>query len=293
MIVREVSTEADLELWTRVRNLVESDAPATVEDLRRVQKQKPETRHWLVEQDGEVIGCAFAALGSVGGAAFVLPRVVPDARGRGVGSALLAVALPYAQSLGCEIARSRVSGDDEHSLGFAERRGYAEVDREVELVRDLHVDEAHAVPPTGIELVEHSGETEPLRSVVAGGVEDMPVVGGLSAGFVDEVLDDFRVAPYVVTALESGVVVGVAGVLTYGVGREDALEHAFTTVLRNHRGRGIAKALKQSCVRWGSEQGFTQLVTWTQNGNEAMQAVNEGVGFRTGKISITVEGALA
>jgi hypothetical protein len=34
-------------------------------------------------------------------------------------------------------------------------------------------------------------------------------------------------------------------------------------------------------------------VTWTQQGNDAMQAVNERVGFRPGKVSITVEGPAA
>ena len=289
--VRQASTDADFELWTRVRNLVELDAPSTVEDLRRGVKQQPETRHWLAEDGAEVVGCAFAATSSAPGRAFVLPRVVPEARGRGVGSALLELALPYAHSLRLGTARSHVNGDDEHSLGFAARRGYAEVDRQVELVRDLLPDEPKAVPPPGIELVEHTGDPESLRPVVATGVEDMPVFGGLAGGFVNEVLDEFRISPYVVSARENGVVVGLAGVMPYGA-RADALEHTFTTVLPTHRGRGIAKALKQACIRWSSERGYAQLVTWTQERNEAMQAVNDGVGFRQGKVSITVEGRL-
>ena len=289
--VRQASTDADFEHWTRVRNLVEPDAPSTVEDIRRGVERQPEMRHWLAEDGAEVVGCAFASTSSALGRAFVLPRVVPEVRGRGVGSALLELALPYAHSLGCEVARSHVGGGDRHSLRFAAHRGYAEVDRQVELVRDLLPSESDAVPPPGIELVEHTGDPEPLRQVVAIGVEDMPVFGGLADGFVNEVLDEYRSSPYVVTARECGVVVGLAGVMPYGA-RADALEHAFTTVLPSHRVRGIAKALKQACIRWSSEHGYAQLVTWTQDRNEAMQTVNDRVGFRQGKVSITVEGSL-
>ena len=293
MIVREITGDADLEVWTRVRNLVEADAPSTLEDVLEVRRQKPEARHWLAEDGGEDVGCVFVTGGSVPGRAFVLPRVVPEARGRGVGAALLEIALPYARTLGSELARSRVDGADAHSLRFAARRGYVEVDREVELVRDLGADEAPAAPLAGIELGEHGGDVEPLRALVAAGVADMPVVGGIGDRFVDELIDELRRAVHLVTAREGGVVVGLAGLAAYGEEREDALEHAFTTVLPTHRGRGIAKALKQACVCWSSAHGYRQLVTWTQDGNAAMQAVNESVGFGPGKISITVEGPLS
>jgi GNAT superfamily N-acetyltransferase len=293
MIVREITSTADRESWTRVRNRVEVEAPSTLDDLLLVLRHKPETRHWLAEDGGEAVGCVFASRGSVPGRVFVLPRVVPEARGRGVGAALLAAALPYVRTLGPELTRSHVDGDDAHSLGFAHRRGCAEVDRQVELVRDLGPDEEPPAAIAGIELAEHRDDPEPFRPLVAAGVADMPVFGGIGDVYVDELIDELRKAVHVVTAREGGVVVGLAGLAAYGAGREDALEHAFTTVSPTHRGRGIAKALKQACVHWSSAQGYRQLVTWTQDGNEAMQAVNEGVGFRPGKISITVEGPLA
>lgn len=293
MIVREITSRADRETWTRVRNRVEVEAPSTLDDLLQTLKQKPETRHWLAEDEGEAVGCVFAARSSGAGRAFVLPRVVPEARGRGVGTALLEAALPHARSLGYALARSHVDGADAHSLRFAERRGYLEVDRQVELVRALGSKEPVPEPPEGIELAELEGDPEPLRALVAAGVADMPVVGGLADTFVSEVMDELRRAAHVVTAREHGDVVGLAGLVTYGTEREDALEHAFTTVLPSHRGRGIAKALKHACIRWSSERGYRQLVTWTQDGNRAMQGVNQAVGFGPGKISLTVEGPLA
>ena len=292
MIVREITSRADRETWTRVRNRVEVEAPSTLDDLLQVLKLKPETRHWLAEDGGEAVGCVFAARSSAADRAFVLPRVVPEARSGGVGTALLEAALPHARTFGYALARSHVDGADAHSLRFAVRRGCREIDRQVELVRDLGSDEAVPALPSGIELVEHEGDPESLRALVSAGVADMPVVGGLADGFVEEMLDELRRSIHVVTARDGAVVVGLAGLGAYGVGREDALEHTFTTVAPTHRGRGIARALKLACVRWSSEHGYRQLVTWTQDGNLAMQGVNQAVGFRPGKISITVEGQL-
>lgn len=55
---------------------------------------------------------------------------------------------------------------------------------------------------------------------------------------------------------------------------------------------GIAQALKQACIHFAAGVGYRELVTWTQMGNDAMQAVNLGAGFRPGHVSITVEGPL-
>lgn len=288
-VVRRAESEAELEVWTRIRNVVERDEPTTLDDLRDNLRRHPEARYWLAE-DGEDVGCCFANLSSVPGRVFVLPRVVPAARGRGAGSALLEAALAYARELGVERARSSVDGADAPSLGFAARRGFEEVDRQVELVRPLGPGEAAvAEAPEGIVLEELPADRVPeLRDLVRRGVEDMPVAGGLDDGFAGELLEEFERSLFRVVAREAGRLVGVAGLLPYGA-RTDALEHAFTTVRRSHRGRGIAQALKAECVRWGAAHGYGELVTWTQTGNDAMQAVNVAAGFRPGHVSITVE----
>ena len=290
--VRRAESEAELELWTRIRNLVEVDNPTTVEELRQGVRRQPETRHWLAEEDGEAIGCAFVSASSVPGRAFVLPRVVRRSRGRGAGTALLAAGLEYAATLGCERARSHVDGADDRSLRFAARHGFEEVDRQVELVRRLTAGESSGTTVSGIELEELGrDDVEQLRDVVVAGVQDMPVAGGLGDGFAAELLEEYAGSLYTVVAREGERVVGAAALLPYGA-RDDALEHAFTTVLRSHRGRGIAQALKAACVHWAAAHGYAELVTWTQSGNDAMQAVNLAAGFRPGQVSITVEGPL-
>jgi mycothiol synthase len=72
-------------------------------------------------------------------------------------------------------------------------------------------------------------------------------------------------------------VVGYAALLD----RTDGLaEHGLTAVLRSHRDRGIATALKQALINWASQNGYRELTTWTQDGNAAMQAVNVKLGYR-------------
>jgi GNAT superfamily N-acetyltransferase len=69
-------------------------------------------------------------------------------------------------------------------------------------------------------------------------------------------------------------------------------EHGLTAVVRTHRGRGIAVALKQATIRWASEHGYRELSTWTQDGNAAMQAVNLKLGYHPRPAVINVWRAL-
>jgi len=51
-------------------------------------------------------------------------------------------------------------------------------------------------------------------------------------------------------------------------------------VVRSHRGRGIATALKQTQLAWAAEHGYRELVTYTQEGNKRMRAINKKLGYR-------------
>jgi GNAT superfamily N-acetyltransferase len=206
-----------------------------------------------------------------------------------VGSALLDAGIERVRELRCDAVRSRVEGTDASALRFAARSGFVEVDREVELVRPLRPREPASNPPPGVELAEvPPGARDGLRTLVVAGVADMPVVGGLSEGFADELMDELREALLVVTAVADGACVGLAGLQRHGA-RTAALAHTITTVLPPYRGRGIARALKVACAHWAAGMGYDELVTWTQVGNDAMQAVNEATGFERGNVSVTVE----
>ena len=46
--------------------------------------------------------------------------------------------------------------------------------------------------------------------------------------------------------------------------------------------------MKRHQLRWAAENGIREIVTWTQQGNEAMQHVNLGLGYVTRSISHVV-----
>jgi mycothiol synthase len=97
--------------------------------------------------------------------------------------------------------------------------------------------------------------------------------------------------PLALVAVVDGEVAGFAGLIALGA-RPGVLENALTAVRREYRGREIATALKQALIAWAAASGYREIVTWTQQGNAAMQAVNEKVGYRLGHVSITLRGPL-
>src|SRR4030095_13229409 len=90
-----------------------------------------------------------------------------------------------------------------------------------------------------------------------------------------------------IVALADGEGVGYAGLIAWNCDaarREDARSVSG----RAWRGRGLAAAMKRRQLAWAAENGLRELVTWTQLGNEAMQHINVGLGYRTRSMSRTV-----
>ena len=88
-------------------------------------------------------------------------------------------------------------------------------------------------------------------------------------------------------ALADGEVVGYAGLVAFNDDPTRA-ENGLTAVDRAWRGRGLAASMKRRQLAWAAANGLREIVTWTQQGNEAMQHVNVGLGYRTRSISRTV-----
>jgi GNAT superfamily N-acetyltransferase len=288
--IRVAETDADLETWRQVRLAVLPDERcASVEWMRN--SMTPERVYLLAELDGVVAGSGFGGRSSFGYAG-LHPRVLPDFRRRGVGTALLRALAAHAVEHGFDQAGTSV--DDPGSLVFAERFGAVEVDRQIEQVRDIGAEPAPGVPDW-LEIVAvaerpelWSAAYEPLaQQAFADMATYRPVLvtreqwerewlawpEGMFLGLVD------------------GEIVGCAG-----LERDDdeplRAENALTAVLRDRRGRGIATALKRTTLAFAAEHGIRQVYTWTQTGNEDMRALNERLGYRYRNVSITVRADL-
>jgi GNAT superfamily N-acetyltransferase len=280
-------SDDDYDAWRRVRMaVIPGERTATVAEMR--EQDSSDRLLMLATIDGSVVGSGVADRSDSAGGGFVAPRVLPEHRRRGVGSALLTVLADHVAALGLPEVRSMV--DDPRSLGFAEHFGFVEIDRQIEQVRAL-------------------GRVEPPPTALPAGVDVLTLDqhpqlwAACYDRFGREVLADFALfQPLQISAeqwstswagdpmflaLYGGEVIGCAG-LDRDTDRPERGENALTAVRRDWRGRGIASHLKRRTLQWAAEQGLSELYTWTQAGNTSMLRLNEHLGYVRGQTSITV-----
>lgn len=283
-------TDADYEAWRSVRIAVlPYERCDTAEELRA--RHSPDRLLLLAREDDAVVGSGMAGRGESAGSGAAAPRVLPEHRRRGIGEAILRALAEHCTSLGLPRLRAKV--DDEGSLAFAEKLGFVEVDREVELTR--RVADAPPPPPlpVGVEVVlsaERPGLWEASydrfgRQALAGFAVDIPL----------EVTPErwattWRGDPMFL-ALHGGEVIGCAGLLL-DTDEPTRAENALTAVRRDWRGRDIAVHLKLLTLQWAAAHGIDEVYTWTQSGNAAMRGLNERLGYATTRTSVTVSSAL-
>jgi GNAT superfamily N-acetyltransferase len=279
--IRRAETLDDLAKCAAITNVVEPFTRITAEQLARRTDGT-----FLLHSGG---GYAFVAPSSFPRNPFAMVRVRPDRRGRGVGSALLAVASEQARSIGGVSMWGRVRADDVESLSFVTRRGFAEIGREVELVRAIGPDEGE-LPAGVVELrPEHR---RGAHAVAVESVQDIPRAD--ERGEVKpfrQWVDEELTGPVSFAALDGDRVVGYA-VLHDLPATPHRLEHGLTAVLRSHRGRGIATALQRAEIVWASTHGYRELVTTTHALNAPMRAVKAKLGYVERGHTVEVRGSV-
>jgi GNAT superfamily N-acetyltransferase len=242
----------------------------------------------LAESGDAVVGSGVANRSQVEGG-FVAARVVPDYRRRGVGSALLGVLLDHLVDHGFGSVRAHAESDGAHA--FAIHHGFQEVDREVEQVRAVMPDEPPAPPYEGVEFWTVAQRPELLQrsfALAQQGYADMVLKTGPAVVPINEWLVEEATLPGgTFVALEHGIIVGYAG-LNAWTDDDTRAENGLTVVDRRWRGRGLATALKRRQLAWAAAHGIREIVTWTQEGNEAMQRVNGSLGYVTRSVSRTM-----
>jgi mycothiol synthase len=275
-MIRVADSRADLERCVEICNAVGPDNPVQVDQFSL-------DRGVTLMHDGG--GYAFVVESSVAASAYTMVRVHPEARRRGVGTALLEAARERTRGLGRESLWGRVH--DEESLEFVTRRGFEEVTREVNVLRDLRPGDGE-VAPGMVEVRE-----EHLREVYELCAECIPEIHVPLQGEVAP-YDEWREreterSPIAFAAADDGRLVGYARL--YETGLPHRLEHGLTVVRCSHRRRGIATALKRTEIAWAAEHGYTELVSDMVEGNAPMRALNERLGYRPLSPVIIVSGS--
>jgi mycothiol synthase len=286
--LRVVESDADVEAWLHVRRVVlPNESAGTVAQFRG--RQKPEQLALLAELDGAVVGSGLAGLSDAPGRGFVAPRVVPEARRQGIGSELLRRLGEHAAALG--VARVGAHVDDDGSLAFAERYGFEEVDRQVEQVWTAQ--QVGGPIPEGVELVTIAERPELLEAaypLAQAGWEDFATAEAVTISREDFVRDDATLPQGSFVAPAGGEIVGFSGLCAGD--HDDVADDGLTVVRRDWRRRGLARALKAHELAWAAANGYREVVTWTQRGNDGMRALNEQLGYVYRQVSITMTAPL-
>ncbi len=289
--LQTAETDEDLDAWRHVRiEVLPYERAPSIAELR--QSHSPEKLMLLAFRDGELAGSGMAGRSDIGGG-FAAPRVLPAHRRRGVGSALLRRCAEHLTGLGYADIGSMV--DDEDSLAFGEAFGFRETGRQVEQVRTVGEYEPRPSVPAGVELVSLAERPElQLRTYHELALEafaDMPTPRPIVVTAEQWQSEWITTPEGSFVALAGGEIVGCAGLIR-DEDRPDRAENSLTAVRRDWRGRGVARALKLATVAWASEQGLSEVYTWTQEGNENMRAVNEKLGYVTRMTSISLRRVL-
>jgi GNAT superfamily N-acetyltransferase len=291
IVLRPAESHDDLEAWRRVRAVVlPNERVASVEEMRR--SATPDQLLLLAEVDGEVVGSGMAGRSDTGGRGFVAPRVLPHARRRGIGTALLGRLAEQVRSRG--FAEVGASVEDPGSLAFAERFGFREVDRQVEQIRVVGR-EKPPEPPAEVEIVPVAARPELWRAaydpLALQAFADLALDAPVEASLEQWERDWLTWPEGTFVALAGGEVIGCAG-LQRDADQPDRAEHALTAVRRDWRGRGVASSLKRATLVFAATNGIREVYTWTQRGNDDMRRLNEHLGYVTRAWSITVRASV-
>jgi mycothiol synthase len=286
--VRPAETDADLEAFIRIRRaLFPNESGGTVELMRADQAANPDRRFYLAELDGEVVGHGLISISDLRDRYAMKIRVLPHARRRGVGTALLRELVPHAEG-----DKLTTHVEEEGSQPFAERFGFREIDRQVEQVKRLG-NEPDPPPPEGVEVVTIASRPSLLREaypLACEGYADMAVDGRAEISLDVWLRYEATLPEGSFVALASGEIVGFSGLVAHD--NDGVAEDGLTVVRRDWRHRGLATALKRMELAWAAEHGFREVVTWTQQGNAGMRRVNELLGYEYRDVSITMLASL-
>jgi GNAT superfamily N-acetyltransferase len=300
-----------------IREIGEDELPALVALLHAARGRMDETvsgfvdwrnqaeamAWFLGELDGAAVAGGFALAGwhTPPQRGIALAFVHPDARGAGAGSAMLRAVEAWGRGRSLTELDGDVAEDDEESIAWAGRRGYVEAGRNSRLVLDLTAIEAPATdPPAGIEIVSWAGRPElaaGLYAVAREAVPDIPGEEEDDIGTLEEWLardmggggDDPRA---VFVALAGDEVAGFAK-LSLPQEQSERAYHDLTGVLRSHRGRGIAAALKRTQIAWAKNHGYTSLQTSNEVRNDPIRRLNERHGYVVEPGSVLLRGPIA
>jgi mycothiol synthase len=286
--IRACADAGDEQLSLEVYNAVWPHDAITMDEVRHFKAATTDHTDLIAWIDGEPAGSAFAAImPHRPDLVMVLSTVLSEHRGRGAGTALYGAISDWTRERGLDLLEAVVSDEDPESLAWAERRGFAEDRREKGVALRLAEIEPPAVePPAGIEIVSWAERPDLARGIYEVALEASPDVPGwedeIPEPFEDWLVNDMQGSgdkpEATFLALAGDEVVGYAK-FSLTAAQPTTAHHDLTGIKRAWRGRGIARALKATQIRWAKENGYEQLQTRNDERNAPIRHLNREFGY--------------
>ena len=300
--IRPCTSEEDEQRSLEIYNAVWPRDAVTMAEVDSFKKQALAYADHLALVDGDAVGSGVAAvLPQRPDRVFTLITVLADSRRQGAGTAIYRAISRWAAERDLDAIETIVAEDDDASLAFAIRRGFAEIERNGRMVLDLTGVRPPAVdPPGGIEIRTWAERPDASRGLYEVYTEAMPDIPGQRDDEI-EAYDDWLEhsmrgsgdrddATFV--ALAGDEVVGFAK-FSLTAAQPRVAFHDLTGVRRAWRGRGIAGALKRAQIAWAKANGFERLSTQNEMRNEPIRRLNERLGYKPEPGRIFLLGRLA
>lgn len=297
-------TAQDIPPFSAILTAIWPDEPNTVEQMEHWERtypaDNPRLRRVALADDGQMLGygeCHRPFWSSLQDTYEVFVAVDPAWQRRGIGQALLAAVTPLAQQRAIPKLRTSCKEDSAGTIRFLDQAGFHQIGIRFESALDMTTfDETpflatqQRADTAGYEVItlaqaraEDPDADQRLFEVFASTVVDVPFPGGDRA---NPDYDNFRAntldapntpADAIFIARQDGQMVGMTSLelLPNGIGIT-----GMTGVLREHRGRGVAMALKLASFRYLRAHGYHETRAHNDTANPPILALNERLGYR-------------
>lgn len=291
--VRDIVFPDDAEQVARLSSLQWREDLSVAQVLQSEKQRNPEkpVLRLFAEVDGEpvAVGRAFC-WGDPKEAMVARIFVLPEHRGQGIARDLYDRIHKFAEHVGSKKLTVGTFHDEAEGIGFIERRGFAKTHVLFQQQFDLTVPLQPLELPEGYAFTNYAeleGDDKDRRvyDCYHEADKDVPHIGNF--GMLS--FEDYRryiiepptfIPSAFVLALYQGEVVGVSSLIWDDVINRDKVFTDFTGVLRAHRGKGLAKALKHLSLKAVKELGAKVCITMNSDENGPMLAINRAVGFQ-------------
>jgi GNAT superfamily N-acetyltransferase len=288
--------------WLDVRNRINADDPVDLDFLLHRRERQPGHRDLLATLDGVPAGVGTYSRmidDPVSRIGQINVRVLPEHRRRGVATALHRAVSEIGRTHGDEELEGKVIAPTVETEAYVAARGYRRVQRMIESRFDLGTaPSSSSADDSRFEIRSVAEDPSALEQAYAIALEAEPDVPNPSPwvrpkSFEEwrarEIDDELFVPEVSLVAFENGEAVGY-GIVQLERPRLGA--HHATGVARAHRGRGLATALKRAQIERARTVGLHALVTWNDEDNVPIRAVNARLEYEITRDVVTYRGPL-